>query len=454
MQVEALVGLESGLRGRAIAPGDSGYENARKIWNGMIDKRPRLIIRCRGADDVKAAVDYARRQGLPTSVRGGGHHVAGGALSERGIVIDLSEMRGVSFDPSTNSVVAEGGARLRDVDHATLPHGRAVPMGVFSDTGIAGLTLAGGYGWQSRARGLSCDNLISAQIVTADGKLVGASAEENPDLFWALRGGGTNLGVVTSFRYRTHPMPPELFLLFATYPLAHGRQVLQGLREYARTAPLEAGLIAVIWTFPVSEALPKETWNQPFVGIIGPYIGPTDEGRRQLAPLRELGPKLFDGSKATHFGAVQAFFDDDYPEGRRYYWRSTYLEQLSDAAIAELVQLGSRRPSALNSLDLWVLGGALGQVGAADSPIAHRSAPYMVGIESNWIDPAQDAANIAWAREAQTLLSPYSTGGSYLNFEDPADQQRVAAVYGANHPRLKQLKAKYDPHGLFGARHH
>jgi hypothetical protein len=326
-------------------------------------------------------------------------------------------------------------------------------MGLFSETGIAGLTLAGGYGWQSRLRGLTCDNLIAAEVVTADGRLLKASAVENPDLFWALRGGGQNLGVVTSFEYQAHPMPPELFFLFVTYPLAEAKQVLTAVREYSQTAPREAGIIAVIWTFPASEPYPEEVWDQQFVAIVGPYIGDAAEGQRVLQPLRELGAPLFDISGPMPFGDIQHLFDEEYPKGRRYYWRSTYLKELGDGALAKLVDLGSRRASPLTSLDVWIgADTAVADVGIDATPIAHRDAPFMIGIESNWEDPANDAANIAWAREVFTTLAPHSTGGSYLNFEDPSDQSRVAAVYGPNYQRLMEIKRKYDPDNLFGPR--
>lgn len=440
----------AGLTGRVITPEDPSYEEERKIWNGMVDKRPAIIVKCRGTDDVIAAVNYAREAGLKATVRGGGHHVAGGALNDGGLVIDLSEMRDVSFDAATKTVRAQGGAQLGDLDGATLPHGRSVPTGVFTETGVAGLTLSGGYGYQSRLHGLTCDSLIGAEVVTADGQLIQAGADENADLFWALRGGGTNLGVVTTFEYQTHPMPPELYVLFVTYPFSEGHQVIRALRDYAASAPNEVGILAVIWTFPEAETFPREIWNQQFVGILATYFGSPEEGERILKPLSTLGTVLFDGSEVQPFAQLQTFFDEDYPKGMRYYWRSTYLQGLSDDAIAALVDLGGRRASPLTSLDIWVLGGAIGDLGPEDTPIAHRHAPFMIGIEANWVDPADDAANIAWAHEVRDVMAPYSTGGSYLNFEDAFDQQRVAAVYGPNYQRLQEIKRKYDPGNLFG----
>ena len=452
MNANALTELTARLSGQAIRPGDAEYDTARTIWNGTIDRQPSIIVRCSSADDVIAAVNFARVEGMAVSVRGGGHHVAGTSLNNGGMVIDLSQMRNVIVDPATKTARAEGGAQLQDLDAAALAHGLAVPTGLFSETGIGGLTLNGGYGWQSRLRGLTCDNLIGAEVVTADGKLLQASAEMNSDLFWALRGGGTNLGVVTSFEYTAHPMPDEVYFVFVAYPIAEARDVLARLREFHKASPRAVGAIAVLWTFPASEPYPEEIWNKQFVGIVGPYIGNADEGERIMQPLRELGGPIFDISGRMPFGDVQRAFDEEYPQGRRYYWRSTYLNELSVSAIDTMVGLGMRRPSPLTSLDIWLGGGAVSDIGLRDTPIAHRQAQFMIGIESNWEGMENDAANIAWAREAQTLLAPYSTGGSYLNFEDPNDQSRVRAVYGENYERLQSVKRDYDPGNLFGTR--
>jgi hypothetical protein len=247
-------------------------------------------------------------------------------------------------------------------------------------------------------------------------------------------------------------MPDEVFFAFVAYPIAEAKAVLTRVREYTKTSPRAVGVIAVLWTFPASEPYPEEIWNQQFVAIAGPYIGDADEGERILQPLREFGTSMFDISGRMPFGEVQRLFDEEYPQGRRYYWRSTYLEDLSDGSVDTLVELGTRRPSPLTSLDVWIGGGAVGDIGLDDTPIAHRQAPYMVGIESNWEGSENDSANIGWAREAQSLLTPFSTGGSYLNFEDLNDQSRVAAAYGANFERLQEIKRRYDPENLFGAR--
>ncbi|HLV67207.1 MAG TPA: FAD-binding oxidoreductase [Polyangiaceae bacterium] len=441
-----------GFRGVVIAREDPRYEEARRVWNGMIDKRPEGILRCRSEADVVEAVRIARRRGLPASVRGGGHHVAGGALVEGGLVIDLSEMRAVRFDPATETAHAEGGARLSDVDAETLPRGRTVPMGVFGDTGIAGLTLGGGYGWQARARGLTCDNLQSARVVTSDARVLVATADQHGDLFWALRGGGTHLGVVTAFEYRTHAMPARVRQLFIAFPMDQAKDVLAGLRALRAEMPDELGAILVFWTFQPSPAIPKELWHRPFVGLVGVDLRPLEQGEETLERLRRLGTVSFDGSRTVPFGLVQQFFDDDYPAGARYYWRSTYLEDLSDSVADVLIDLAARRPSPLSSLDVWLLGGAIARVHPSETPLAHRAAPYLIGIEANWSDPRDDAASLAWGREVRRRLAPHATGGTYINFENPYVEGRDAAVYGDNARRVLAIRSKYDPLGLFAPR--
>ncbi len=444
--------LSDGLQAIAVAPGADGYEAARRVWNGTIDKRPAVIVRCRGVADVIEGVTYARARNLPVSVRGGGHHVAGGALIDGGLVLDLSQMRAVRVDPVARTVRAEGGAQIGDIDRETRPFGLAVPMGVFSETGVAGLTLAGGVGWLRRKYGLACDSLLSADVVTADGRLLHASPDEHPDLFWALRGGGWDMGCVTSLEYRAYPIEPELFFLFVTYPMDDAPVVLRALRDFASTASDEASPLAVLWTFPRSDAYPPEVWEKQFVAIAGPYAGPVEEGERVYAPLRALGTPLLDMSGPMPYHDVQKLFDEEYPTGRRYYWKSSYLRELSDPAIDVLVHFGRQRPSPLSSVDVWLQGGAIAKTSASDSPAGHRDAPYLIGIEANWEEATNDAANIAWTRELAAALEPFSTGGSYLNFEDVTESAATAAYHGASFERLVSVKRTYDPGNLFRSR--
>jgi len=452
MNQDALVRFASTLRGSALDAENPEYERARRVWNGAIDRRPALIVSCVGVADVMDAVRFARAEGLGVSVRGGGHHVAGSSTIEGGLVVDLSLMRAVRVDPATARVRCEGGAQIGDLDREAQAFGLAVPLGVVSETGVAGLALAGGLGWQRRKQGLSCDNLVSADVVTADGRLVHASAEENGDLLWALRGGGWDMGVVVSFEFQAHPVGPEVFMTFVTYPRAEGRSVLQRFREYMKSAPPGAAPLAVCWTFPEADSFPRAVWGQPFVGVVGPYVGPVAEGERAQRPLQQLGTALTDMSGPQPWVAAQRFFDEDYPKGRRYYWRSTYLHELGDEAIDAILDLVDRRPSPLSSLDVWPLGGAIAGIGAAESPCGHRDAPFAIGIEANWDDPGGDEANIAWARAVSERMTPFSTGGSYMNFEDPDDRKATAASYGASLQRLLDVKKRYDPEGLFRSR--
>jgi FAD/FMN-containing dehydrogenase len=451
MNGEALTQLAASLRGSAIMAGDADYDVARGLWNGTHDKKPALIVRCQGVADVISGVNFARGEGLPVSIRAGGHHVAGSAVLTDGAVLDLSQMRSVQVNPAWGLVRAEGGAQIGDVDHETQAFGLAVPLGLVSETGVAGLSLSGGLGWLRRKYGYSADNIISADVVTADGRLIKASETENQDLFWALRGGGIDLGVVTSFEFRAHPVGPEVLLLFAAYPASDAAQILKAFHDFGKTAPEEAAPIAVFWTFPKSEPYPEEVWGKDFVALAGPYIGPIEEGERVFQPLRELTTPLLDWTAPMPFTAVQRMFDEEYPKGRRYYWKSVYLNDI-EAASHALVEWGARRPTPITSLDVWLLGGALNRVKATDTPIAHRDAQYLIGLESNWDDPAADAEGIAWPRGAANALAPFSTGGSYLNFEDVSDTKAIAASFGTNFSRLMSLKSKYDPTNLFRSR--
>ncbi|HSN43253.1 MAG TPA: FAD-binding oxidoreductase [Propionibacteriaceae bacterium] len=444
--------LAATIRGGETHVGDEGYDTARQVWNGAIDKRPEVIVSCLGTDDVLAAVAYARKHDLGVSVRSGGHHVAGSSVLDGGVVIDVSPLREVKVDADTRRVRIAGGAQLGDVDAATQEHGLAVPLGVVSETGVSGLTLAGGYGWMRRKHGLSCDNVVSADIVTADGRALHVDADEHPDLFWALRGGGWDLGVVTALEFEAHPTGPDVYLPFLTYPLSEGVGVLTNLRDFALAAPPEFGSIAVCWTFPHAEPFPRELWGEPFVGVAGPYVGDAGEGERVCAPLRDLGTVLTDMSGVVPWVDAQRFFDEDYPRGRRYFWKSAHLNDLDADAASVIVDHAARRPSPLTSIDLWINGGAITDVPADATPITNRGAPFMVGIESNWDDPTHDRANIAWARETATALAPLARPGAYLNFDDLADPEAVRLAHGANSERLAAVKRRYDPGNLFRSR--
>lgn len=449
---EALTELRSRLRGNLVQPSEDSYDSARAVWNGTIDRRPAAIVRCAGVADVMDAVNFAREHGLSVSVRGGGHHVGGSAVAEDGLVIDLSLMRSVRVEPATATVSCEGGALIGDVDRETQAFGLAVPLGVVSETGIAGLTLAGGLGWLRRKHGLSCDSLLAANVVTSDGRLVHASPTENPDLFWALAGGGWDMGVVVSFEFQAYPLEPDVFFTFVTYPREEGTEVLQRFREAIAAAPSATAPLVVFWTFPQADVFPAALWGKQFIAIVGAYPGSVEEGEAAMQPMRELGTVLTDMSGPISWLDAQKFFDEDYPRGRRYFWKSIYVQDMNDSIFETILRLADERPSQLSTIDIWPLGGAITQVGPERSPLAHRQASFAIAIECNWETEAEDAANIAFARDGIEALRPFSTGGTYLNFEDPDDTSATAAAYGPALSRLRAVKEKYDPANLFRSR--
>lgn len=442
--------LRANFRGDLIRPHDEGYEAARRVWNGVIDKRPALIAGCAGVADVMAAVRFARDQRLPVAVRGGGHNVAGGAMSDGGITIDLSQMNSVRVDPVSRTVRVEGGARLAEIDWEAQAFGLAVPVGAVSDTGVAGLTLGGGMGWLCRKYGTSSDNLLSVDIVTAEGRLLRASEDENADLFWALRGGGGGLGVVTSFEFRAYPVGPQLFFCAVFYPHAQSREVLRSFREYAKGAPDELMALGVFGTIPSNEAFPEAIHGEKFLALVGTYSGPLEQAERAFQPVREMAAPLADFSGPMPYVQIQRFFDEDYPNGRRYYWKSLYLRDLSDEVIDAVAEQAAERPSPLSTVDVWLLGGAVAR-NHQDTAFANRDAPYMLGLESNWDDPKDDEKNIAWARSIWTDMQRFSTGGLYVNFPgfEEGGESHQKAAYGANWERLQAVKQRYDPDNLF-----
>lgn len=442
--------LALSFRGQLIRRDDPEYDEARRVWNGMIDKRPAMIARCSGTADVMAAVNFARDRAVPFSVRGGGHNVAGRAVCDDGLVIDLSRMRAVHVDPVNRIVQAQGGAILGDIDHETQAFGLAVPLGLVTATGVAGLTLHGGMGWLTRKHGLSLDNLIAADVVTADGHLVRTSDAEHPDLFWALRGGGGNFGVVTTFEFQAYPVGPEVWFLTTIYPIAQGREVLKSLHNYMIDAPEHLGVLATLWNAPQEESIAPEYQGQPVVILLGCWSGPFEEGEQVLRPLREIVKPLADLSGPRRYLDVQRFFDADYPDGMLYYWKSAYLNRLDDEVIDALLHHAGTRPSPLTSLDLWFLGGAMNRIPVDRTAYVRRDARFALAIESNWTDPGQSDVNVAWSREVFHDMQRFSRG-AYLNFpgfiEDRDKLLREA--YGPNLDRLRDVKAGYDPNNLF-----
>jgi FAD/FMN-containing dehydrogenase len=443
----------AGLTGQLIRPGDPDYDTARAVWNGMIDRYPALIARCAGVDDVIAAVHFAREHNLPVAVRGGGHNVAGHGTCDDGLVIDLSPMKGISVDPDARVAQAEGGVTWGELDAATQQYGLATPGGVFSDTGIAGLTLGGGFGWLRNKYGLSCDNLISAEVVTADGRVVRANETENADLLWGLRGGGGNFGIVTTFEFRLHPVGPEVMFVFALHDGAGDKmkQAIQLYRDYSATAPDEASTILACGVIPPAHHFPEALHGHPFVLLGGLYAGPVEEGQRVLQPLLDFGTPLVDFSGVKPYVEAQKAFDEDYPNGLRYYWKSLNLSSLEDEVIDRIVEHARQQPSPFSTTDIWHIGGKVTQVSDAESAFHGRQAAFLLSPEANWEDPADDEANISWLRNFIADMQEFSDGSRYLNFagfQEEGDEM-MRKSFGDKYQRLAALKRKYDPTNFF-----
>ncbi|RDZ52192.1 FAD-linked oxidase [Haloferax sp. Atlit-6N] len=442
--------FDADLRGPVLRPEDAEYDEARAVWNGMIDRRPSLIVRCAGVADVVRSVNYARENDLVVAVRGGGHNVAGTAVCDDGIVIDLSEMTSVRVDPDARTAWVEGGARWADVDHETQLFGLAAPGGVVSDTGVAGLTLGGGLGHLRRKHGLSCDNLRSVELVTAAGEVVTASRDENADLFWGLRGGGGNFGVVTGFEFELHPVGPDVAMCLVFYPAADIPDRLRDFREYARSAPDEVSALTFSGVLP-DEELFGDAASVPKLGILGCYAGPPEEGTAALAPLREFADPIADFSGVMPYVELQRLLDEDYPDGMRYYWKSLYLDGLSDDVLERLDHWTAAAPSPLSTVDIWHLGGAIADVGADESSFAGRRAPYLLGVEGNWEDATADEENVAWVRDCIDDMRRFSDGTVYLNFPGflEGGDETMQTTFGPAYERLVDLKDEYDPANLF-----
>lgn len=448
---EILKLLQDRIRGRIVTAGDESFDTTRKVWNGLIDKKPGAIIQCVGAADVMAAVRFAEQHGLRISVRGGGHNVAGSCLNENGYVIDLSAMRGVRVDPERKTARAEGGARLGDLDHETQAFGMAAPVGVVSATGVAGLTLHGGVGWLLRRHGLSIDNLLSVDVVTADGRLKRADTNQNPDLFWAIRGGGGNFGVVTSFEFRVHEVGPNVWLSAPVYPLDRAPEVVAAFRDYMEEAPDELMGIAVYWSAPEAPAIPQKLHGSPVVILLSCYTGPFDKAETIIGPLRNIGTPIADLGGPMRFTDAQKFLDADYPDGKFYYWKSIYLDRLDAGAIEVLAKHAASRPSPISSIDVWTLGRAMSRVPSTDTAFYKRDAPYMIGIEANWENRKDTDANVEWARRVFEDMKKFTRGGHYLNFPGFFEEQDslLQGAYGPNLKRLRSIKKKIDPMNLF-----
>jgi FAD/FMN-containing dehydrogenase len=441
----AVATFRARLHGEAVTPADPGYDEVRRVWNAMVDKRPALIARCVDADDIVAAVRFAREQDLPISIRGGGHNVAGLAVSDGGLMIDCAPMKGIAIDPQTQTARADPGVLWGEFDQATQEHGLATVGGVVSTTGIAGLTLGGGQGWLTGKYGLTLDNLLAADIVTADGERVRASAEEHPDLFWALRGAGANFGVVTSFEYRLHPVGPTVLGGMVVHPLAQAREVLRFHREFAAAQPDELTTYAALLT---------TSDGAQVVALVCCYAGSPEEGERAVAPLRGFGSPVADTIGPMPYLAVQGIIGQGFPAGRLNYWKSTLLREIGDEVIEALVNFAGRVPSPLSAIAIADTHGTYGRVAADATAYAHRDLPFDLVILSSWTDPAESDRNITWTRALYEAVRPHAGAGVYVNDLDRDEgQERVREAYGANYARLAELKRQWDPNNVFRTNH-
>jgi FAD/FMN-containing dehydrogenase len=449
VQASKIEDFRSGFKGEILLPKDGAYENARKIWNGMIDKRPAIIARCTNTADVVRAVNFARDNSLLLAIRGGGHNIAGNAMCDAGIVIDLSQMKAAKVDAGARRVTVEGGATLGDLDAATQAHGLATPVGINSTTGIAGLTLGGGFGWLSRKYGMTIDNLESAEVVTATGEVVRASATEHPDLFWALRGGGGNFGVVTRFEFRLHPVGPELLSGLIVYPFSAAKSVLQQYRDFMAKAPDELSVWTVLRQAPPLPFLPKEVHGKEVVVLALLYVGDPKQGEQLIAPLRKFGTPVGEAVGVQPYVAWQKAFDPLLTTGARNYWKSHNFSTLQDGLFDAVIEYVGKLPSPQCEIFFGAIGGATTRPAPDSAAYAHRDAMYVMNVHGRWDDPADDKSCIAWSRDYFNASAPFASAGVYVNFLTAEETDRVGAAYGPSYNRLAQVKRKYDPGNLF-----
>ncbi|MCE9657577.1 MAG: FAD-binding oxidoreductase [Burkholderiales bacterium] len=446
--IDALAGrISGGVLGR----GDAGYDEARKVWNATVDHHPALIARCLGEADVQAAVRFAAEHRMLLSVRGGGHHIAGNAVVEGGLMIDLSAIRAVRIDAGDQTAQVGPGALLADFDREAQAHGLATPLGINSTTGVAGLTLGGGFGWLTRKHGLTVDNLIGAAVVTGDGALHKVSATSEPELFWALRGGGGNFGVVTSFEFRLHPVGPEVWAGLVVYPFAQARQVLRAWRDFTGSAPDELSVWTVLRKAPPLPFIPAADHGSDVVIFPLVYSGDVAAGERAAAAVTRFGDPIAVAMGPTPYAGFQQAFDPLLTPGGRNYWKSNNFSSLSDAALDLMIDAAKASPGPECEIFVAQLGGAMARVEPAATAYVGRDARYIMNVHGRWVDRSDDDRVRAWARKVFSDSTPHATGGGYVNFLTDDEGERVVAAYGANYARLQAVKRRYDPANLFRA---
>ncbi len=449
LQKAKITEFKAHFRGRVLLPDDPSYNEVRQIWNAMIDRRPALIVRCASPEDVVQAVNLARDHNLLVSIRGGGHNIAGNAVCDDGLMIDLSLMKTVRVDPIARRATVEPGCTLADFDAAAQVHGLATPLGINSTTGVAGLTLGGGFGWLSRKYGMTVDNLLSADVVTADGRQVHASETENADLFWGLRGGGGNFGIVTSFKFRLHPVGPNVLSGLIVFPFDQAKSVLTKFARFTETMPDDLNVWMVTRKAPPLPFLPEGVHGKQIVALAVCYAGDPAEGEKAIEPLRGFGTAHGEHIGVQPYTAWQQTFDPLLTKGARNYWKSHNFTKLSDGAIDAIVEFGGKLPSPQTEIFVGTLGGQTTHVAPDAMAYSSRDVNYVMNVHGRWESAAEDQRCIAWAREFFAKSKPFASAGVYINFLTEEETDRIAFAYGATYKRLVDLKKKYDPTNLF-----
>jgi FAD/FMN-containing dehydrogenase len=441
--------LKGIVKGSVLIPDEPSYEEARQIWNAMIDRRPALIVQCADANDVVPAIAFARKNKLEVSIRGGGHNIAGNALSDGGLTIDFSNMKNVRVDAAKERAFVEPGATLADLDQATQVHGLATPVGINSTTGIAGLTLGGGFGWLTRKYGMTIDNLVSVDMITADGKKVRASEKENSDLFWALRGGGGNFGVVTQFEFQLYPVGPKILAGLMVFPFSQARQILTKYRQFIKSAPEELNVWVVLRQAPPLPFLPENVHGKEVVVLPIFYCGAVAEGEKLIAPLRAFGDVVGEHIGAQPYADWQKAFDPLLTPGARNYWKSHNFTELADGALNSVIDFAGTLPSPQCEIFIGLIAGAPNRIAVNATAYAARDAKLVLNVHGRWDEAKDDQKCIAWARDFFKASTPYASGGAYVNFMTDEEGDRVAAAYGSNYERLVEIKRRYDPDNVF-----
>jgi FAD/FMN-containing dehydrogenase len=440
--------LRDQVRGAAVLPGDENYDEARKVYNAMIDRRPEVVVRAANVGDVVATVRYAADNNLDLAIRGGGHSVPGFGTCDNGVVIDLSGMRAVQVDPAKKTARAEGGATWGDFNNATYPFGLATTGGIISTTGVSGLTLGGGIGYLARGCGLSLDNLLSAEVVTADGRVLKASNQENQDLFWAIRGGGGNFGVLTSLEFHLHPVK-DVYGGPMFFELKDGPALLSWYNDFIKDADERFGGFPAFQIAPPLPFIPEKRHGEPFIAFVSCWTGPLEEGDKALKPLRDVAPRVAEGIGAMPYPALNSAFDGLVPPGLQHYWKANFVKTLTADSIAAHMEHGPKVPAVNSTMHIYPINGAVHRVAPDATAFGHRDANFATVIAGMWPDPTQNKANTKWVRDYSDAIAPFSEAGGYINFMADDDQGRVRENYGANYERLLSIKRKYDPGNLF-----